>query len=86
MERALDMNGAAAAIIAELFFLDPSEIWCSVRAAGAVCLKAYVDTAEYPKFLRQESTEAGKGVIRCMRDELKDLKAGDLNLPEAEGD
>jgi len=86
MERALDMNGAAATIIAELLFLDPSEIWSSVRAAGAACLKAYVDTAKYPKFLRPESTEARKGVIRCMRDELKDLKAGDINLSYEEGD
>jgi len=86
MERALDMNGAAATIIAELLFLDPNEIWSSVREAGAACLKAYVDTAKYPKFLRPESTEARKGVIRCMRDELKDLKAGDINLSDEEGD
>jgi len=32
VERALDMNGAAATIIAELLFLDPSELWSSVRA------------------------------------------------------
>ena len=86
MERALDMNGAAATIIAELLFLDLNEIWSSVREAGAACLKVYVDTAKYPKFLRPESTEARKGVIRCMRDELKDLKAGDINLSDEEGD
>ena len=64
--RALDMNGSAAAIIAELLFLDASEVWTSVRAAGAACLKIYVDKAEYPKFLRPESHEARKGVVRCM--------------------
>jgi len=78
--RALDMNGAAAAIISELLFLDASEVWTSVRAAGAACLKSYVDKAEYPKFLRPESHVARKGVVRCMRDELKDLKAGDVDL------
>ena len=30
MERALDMNGAAATIVAELLFLDPNELWSSV--------------------------------------------------------
>ena len=84
--RALDMNGAAAAIIAELLFLDASEVWTSVRAAGAACLKSYVDMAEYPKFLRPESHEARKGVVRCMRDELKDLKAGDVDLSDEEPD
>jgi len=84
--RALDMNGAAAAIIAELLFLDASEVWTSVRAAGAACLKIYVDKAEYPKFLRPESHEARKGVVRCMRDELKDLKAGDVDLSDEEPD
>jgi len=67
--RALDMNGAAAAIIAELLFLDASEVWTSARAAGAACLKSYVDMAESPNFLRPESHEARKGVVRCMRDE-----------------
>jgi len=86
MERALDMNGAAATIIAEMLCLDQSEIWSSVRAAGAACLKAYVETAKYPQFLRPESTEARKGVIRCMRVESKDLKAGDTNLSDEEGD
>jgi len=57
-----------------------------MRAAGAACLKAYVDTAKYPKFLRPERTEPRKCVIRCMRDELKDLKAGDVNLSDEEGD
>jgi len=84
--RALDMNGAAAAIIAELLFLDASEVWTSVRATGAACLKSYVDKAEYPKFLRPESHEARKGVLRCMRDELKDLNAGDVNLSDEEPD
>jgi len=86
MERALDMNGAAATIIAERLCLDPIEIWSSVRAAGASCLEAYVETARYPQLLRPESTEARKGMIRCMRDELKDLKAGDTNLSDEEGD
>jgi len=80
--RALEMNGAAAAIIAELLFLDASEVWTSVRAAGAASLKSYVDMAEYPKILRPESHEARKGVVRCMRDELKDLKAGDVDLSD----
>ena len=57
-------------------------MWISVQAAGAICLEIFVDTAEYPKFLRPESHEARKDVVRCMRDELKDLKAGDdPNLP-----
>jgi len=42
--------------------------------------------AEYPKFLRRESHEARKGVVRCMRDELKDLKAGDVDLLDEEPD
>jgi len=80
------MNGAAAAIIAELLFRDASEVWTSVRAARAACLKSYVETAEFPKFLRPESHEALKGAVRCMRDELKDLKAGDVDLSEEEPD
>jgi len=84
--RALDMNGAAAEIIAELLLLDSSEVWTSVRAAGAVCLQSYVDASNFPKFLRPESNEARKGVFQCMRDELKDLKAGDLDLSDEEAD
>jgi len=49
-------------------------------------LKKYVDDAEYPKLLRPESAEARKSVIRCMRDELKDMKAGDINLSDEESD
>jgi len=84
--RALDMNGAAAAIIAELLLLDFSEVWTFVLAAGAACLQSYVDACNFPKFLRPESNEARKGVVRCMRDELKDLKAGDLDLSDEEAD
>jgi len=86
VDQALDLNGAAATINAELLFLDSSEVWTSVRAAGAVCLKSFVDTAQYPKFLRPESTEARNGVVRCMRDELQDLKSGDVNLFDEEPD
>jgi len=86
VDRALDLNGAASTIIAKLLFLDSSEVWTSVRAAGAACLKSYVDTAQYPKLLRPESTEARNGVVRCMRDELQDLKAGDVNLSDEEPD
>jgi len=49
-------------------------------------LKKYVDDAEYPKLLRPESAEARKSVVRCMRDELKDIKAGDINLSDEESD
>jgi len=86
LDRAPDMNGAASAIIDELLFLDASELWTSVRAAGAASLKSYVDMAEYSKFWRPESHEARKGVVRCMRDELKDLKAGDVDLSDEEPD
>jgi len=86
MERPLDLNGAAASIVGELLFLDPSEVWTSVREGAAACLKKYVDDAEYPKFLRPESAEARKSVVRCMRDELKDLKAGDINLSDEDSD
>jgi len=84
--RALDMNGVAAAIIVELLFLYTSDVWTSVRAAGAACLKSYVDTAEFPKVLRPESHEARKGVVRSMRDDLKDFKAGDVDLLDKEPD
>jgi len=83
---ALDMTGAAAAIIAELLLLDSSEVWTSVRAAGAACLQSYVDACNFPKVLRPESNEARKGVVRCMRDALKDLKAGDLDLSDEKAD
>ena len=86
MVLALEMNGAAVAIIAELLFLDASEVWTSVRAAGAACLKSYVDMAEYPKILGPESHEARKGFVRSMRDELEDLKAGDADLSDEEPD
>jgi len=45
-------------------------------------MKRYVDDAAYPKCLRPESAEACKGVVRCMRDELKDLKAADIDLSD----
>jgi len=45
-----------------------------------------VDATEYPKFLRPESLEARKGVVRCMRDELRDLEAGDIDLSDEEAD
>jgi len=35
---------------------------------------------------RPESTDARNGVVRCMRDELQDLKAGDVNLSDEEPD
>ena len=73
MERALDINGAAGCIVGELLLLDPSQVWASVRQGAAACLKKYVDDAVYPKGLRPESADARKGVVRCMRDELKDL-------------
>jgi len=80
MERALDLNGAAASIIAELLLLEPIQVWTSVREACAACLKKYVDATEYPKFLRPESPEARKGVVRCMLDELRNLEAGDIDF------
>jgi len=86
MERPLVLNGAAASIAEELLLLDPSEVWTSVREGAAACLKKYVDEAEYPKFLRPESAEARKSVVRCMRDELEDLKAGDINLCDEDSD
>jgi len=86
MERALDLSGVAASIISELLLLDIGEVWTSVRAGGAACLQKYVDTAEFPKFLRPESAEARKSVVRCMRDELKDLEAGDIDLSDEEAD
>jgi len=82
--RALDMNRAAAAIIAERLFLDASEVLTSVRAAGAACLKSYGGMAEYPKFLRSESHEARKGIVRFMWNEMKHLKAGDVDLSDEE--
>ena len=86
MERPLNLNGAAASIVGELLLLDPIEVWTSVREGAVACLKKYVDDAEYPKFLRPESAEARKSVVRCMRDELKDLKAGDINLSDENSD
>ena len=74
LERPLDLNGAAASIVGKLLLWNPSEVWTSVREVAAACLKKYVDDAEYPKFLRPECAEARKSVVRCMRDELKDLK------------
>jgi len=47
-------------------------------------LEKYVDATEYPKFLRPESLEARNGVIRCVRDELSDLEAGDIDLSDEE--
>jgi len=49
-------------------------------------LKKYVDATEYPEFFRPESLEARKGVVRCMRDELRDLEAGDIDLSDEEAD
>jgi len=86
MERALDMNGAASSIVGELLSLDASEVWTSVREGAAACLKKYVNDAAYPTFLRPESAEARKGVVRCMRDELKALKAGDVDLSDEDAD
>jgi len=86
MERALDFNGAATSIIAELLLMDATEVWTSVRAGGAACLQRYVDAVDFPKFLRPESAEARKSVVRCMRDELKDLEAGGIDLSDEKAD
>jgi len=86
VERPLDLNGTATSIIAELLLLDVTEAWTSVRAGGAACLLQYVDGADFPKCLRPESAEARKSVVRCMRDELKDLEAGYIDLPDEEAD
>jgi len=51
MERALEMNGAASSIVGELVLLDASEVWTSMRAGAAACLKKYMDDAAYPKFV-----------------------------------
>jgi len=85
MERALDLNGAATSVIAELLLLDATEVWTSVRD-GAACLQRYVDAVDFPKLLRPESADARKSVVRCMRDELKDLEAGDIDLSDDEAD
>jgi len=86
MGRPLDMNGAAASIVGELQLLDPGEVWTSVREEVAACLKKYVDDAEYPKFLRPESAEARKTVVRCMHDDIKYMKAGHINLFDEDSD
>jgi len=49
-------------------------------------LQKYVDAVDFPKFLRPESAEARKSVVRCMRNELKDLEAGDIDLSDEEAD
>jgi len=41
---------------------------------------------DFPECLRPESAEARKSVVRCMWDELKDLKAGDIDLSDEEAD
>jgi len=61
-------------------------LYYTVREGAAACLKRYVDDAAYPKCLRPESAEACKGVVRCMRDELKDLKAADIDLSDEDLD
>jgi len=66
--------------------MDPSQVLTSVRQGTAACLKKYVDDATYPKVLRPESAEARKSVVRCMRDELKDLKAGDIDPSDKDSD
>jgi len=80
VKRALHLSGEAAKIIAELLFLCLSEVWTSVRAAEAAFLSSYVNTAQDPNFSRRQRTEAHSGVFRCKRDELQELKAGDVNL------
>jgi len=86
MERPLDLNGTATSIIAELLLLDATEAWTSVRASGAACLLKYVDAVDFPECLRPESAEARKSVVRCMWDELRDLKAGDIDFSDEEAD
>lgn len=80
MERKLESNAAVASIVADLLFFEPSQVWTSVRAACAACLKTYADGTEYPKLLCPESLQARKVVVRCMRDELRDLETGDVDL------
>ena len=84
IERPLDLNETATSIIAELLFLDATEVWTSVRAGGAACLLKYADAVDFPKKLRPESAEARKSVVRCMRNELKDLEAGDIDKSDEE--
>jgi len=49
-------------------------------------LQRYVDAVDFPKFLRPESAEARKSVVCCMRDELNDLEAGDIDLSDEKAD
>jgi len=49
-------------------------------------LQKYVDAVDFSNFLRPESTEARKSVVRCMRDELKYLEAGDIDISDEEAD
>jgi len=82
MVRPLDLNGTAASVVEELLLLDPREVWTSFHEGAAACLKNYADDVEYPKFFRPESAEARKSVFRCMCDEVKYLKAGDVDLSD----
>jgi len=85
-ERLLDLSQTAAGIIAELLLMKPSEVWTSVRTAGALCLKRYIESKGYPKYLRPESAEARKAIVQSMHDELKDLEVRDLDLSDEEAD
>jgi len=82
----MNLNGAAASIVRKVLLLDPGEVWTSVREGASACLKKYVDDAEFPKFLRPGSAEARKSVVRCMHDEIKDLKAGHIKLSDEDSD
>jgi len=82
----LDLSRTAAGIIAELLLMEPSEVWTSVRTAGALCLKGYIEAEDYPKYLRPESAEARKGIVQSMHDELKDLEVRDVDLSDEEAD
>jgi len=82
----LDRSRTAAGIIAELLLIEPSEVRTSVRTAGALCLKGYIEAEDYPKYLRPESAEARKGIVQSMHDELKDLEVRDVDLSDEEAD
>jgi len=73
-ERRLDLPRTAAGIIAEKLLMEPSEVLNTVRTAGALCLKRYIEAKDYPKYLRPESAEARKAIVQSMHDEMNDLE------------
>ena len=76
----LDLEAAAASIIAEFLCVDPGDITAGTRAAAAHHLQSYIEKNDMPKLFLPDSADVRHLVVQCICDALKDIDASHFNL------